>query len=99
LQPAVEDELLRICQEAVTNAVRHAAASQIGIELTFDAKKLRLIVSDNGCGFEGTAPSAGPNGHYGLKGMRERAERIHAEFAVDSNVGKGTTITVEAPAK
>ena len=74
-------------------------ASQISIDLAFDAKKLRVTVADDGCGFEGSAGSSGPDGHFGLKGMRERADRIAAVLAVDSTLGKGTTVTVEAPAK
>jgi signal transduction histidine kinase len=99
LQPEVEDELLRICQEAVVNAVRHASPSQINIGLTFDSKKVRMTVNDDGCGFSGPVQSDGPAGHFGLKGMRERAERIGAEFSLDSTLGKGTTVSVEAPAK
>jgi signal transduction histidine kinase len=99
LAAQVEDELFRICQEAVTNVVRHAQASNVRIDLIFDARKLRITIKDDGQGFAGTAASAGPDGHFGLKGMLERADRIHAELAVDSTLGTGTTITVEAPAK
>ena len=95
LPAKVEDELFRIGQEAVTNAVRHGGAKQINIELVFDAKKLRMTVADDGCGFEGAVNSSGPDGHFGLKGMRERAKHIQAELRVDSAVGKGTKVWVE----
>ncbi|MBV8550218.1 MAG: hypothetical protein JOY54_02880 [Acidobacteriaceae bacterium] len=96
LKPKVEDELSRICQEAVTNAVRHGAARNVNIELAFERKKLRMTIVDDGRGFEVQPDLAGPSGHFGLKGMRERAERIDAQFIVDSKTGKGTRVSVEA---
>jgi ligand-binding sensor domain-containing protein/two-component sensor histidine kinase len=99
LAAALEDELFRIGQEAVTNAVRHGGARHIDIELVFDAKRLRMTVADDGCGFEGAVNSSGPDGHFGLKGMRERAQQIQAEIRVDSAIGKGTKVWVETAAK
>ncbi len=97
LASSVEDELLRIGQEAVANALRHASPTRIRIELAYAAKKLRMTVADDGCGFEAGSYETGPNGHFGLKGMRERAEQIDARLVVDSAVGKGTKVLVEAP--
>ncbi|MCU1294930.1 MAG: putative two-component system sensor kinase, partial [Bryobacterales bacterium] len=99
LKRAVEDELFRIGQEAITNAVRHSGAQHIRVGLTFGSRKLRMTVVDNGSGFAGDVNSQGPNGHFGLKGMRERAERIHAELNIESKLGTGTTVSVEAPAR
>jgi signal transduction histidine kinase len=99
LKRAVEDELFRIGQEAITNAVRHSGAQHIRVGLTFGSRKLRMTVVDNGSGFTGDVNSQGPNGHFGLKGMRERAERIHAELNIESKLGAGTTVSVEAPAR
>ena len=96
LKPKMEDELLKIAQEALTNALRHAEAENIRIDLAFDAKKLRMTIADDGRGFASTLYSAGWNGHFGLQGMRERAQNIEAELSVDSAVGKGTRISVEA---
>ncbi len=97
LRPQVEDELLRIGTEAVTNAVRHSSAERIEIELAYAAKRLRMSIADNGRGFTvGSEPGA-PNGHFGLQGMRERAEQISAKLVVDSVAGKGTKVLVEAP--
>lgn len=93
--PEVEDELTKICKEAVTNAVRHAQAERVSIELAFERKKLRMTVADNGCGFDARPDSSGPNGHFGIKGMQERAERIDAKLVVASETGKGTTVSVE----
>ncbi len=95
----VENELFRIAQEAVTNAVRHSGAKHITIDLAFDTKKLRVTVGDDGCGFNGGADGSGPNGHFGLKGMRERAQQIHAELIVNSEIGKGTKVCIEVSAK
>jgi signal transduction histidine kinase len=96
LRRNVEDELLRIGQEAVMNALRHAQAGRIDIELTYTSKKLCMTITDDGCGFTPDSNGAEPNGHYGLKGMRERAEQINASLLVDSAEGKGTRISVEA---
>ncbi len=97
LRSNVEDELLRIGQEAVTNALRHAEAASISIELVYAARKLRMTISDDGLGFSVGSFSSGPNGHFGLKGMRERAAQINANLVVDSAEGKGTRVSVEAP--
>ena len=99
LKTIVEDELFRIGQEAIANAVRHSGARQIRVNLTFDSRKLRMTVTDDGCGFTGPVNSEGPEGHFGLKGMRERAERIDAQLNIESSVGSGTTVSVEAPAR
>lgn len=99
LSPKLEHELLKIAQEAVTNAVRHANAARINLELAFDSGKLRMTIADNGQGFAGMPDSSGPNGHFGLRGMRERAEIINAELKVQSTVGEGTVISVETAVK
>ncbi len=96
LPPKVENELLKIAQEALTNAVRHANAERINLELAFEGGKLRMTIADNGRGFAGVPNSSGPNGHFGLRGMRERAEQIDAELKVETAAGKGTTVSVEA---
>jgi two-component sensor histidine kinase len=95
----VEDQLFRIGQEAMTNAVRHAAAEHISVDVTFDSRKVRMTVADDGRGFDGPVNTAGPEGHFGLKGMRERAEQIDAELSISSAAGQGTKVYVEARAK
>jgi ligand-binding sensor domain-containing protein/signal transduction histidine kinase len=91
----VEQELLKIGQEAVANVVRHANADHIKIDLNFEAKKLKLAIADDGRGFAGDPSSFYSNGHFGLKGMRERAERIDAKLTVKSTAGEGTQVLVE----
>ena len=91
----VEEELLRIGQEAVANAVRHAAATRIDVQLIYEAARVSLRVEDDGRGF---APSAnGAQGHYGIRGMQERAVEIDASLVLESAPGEGTRVSVEAP--
>jgi signal transduction histidine kinase/ligand-binding sensor domain-containing protein len=97
LSGKIEDELLRIGQEAITNVVRHAEAKHIDIALSFDTKKVRMVVSDDGRGFVDHGAAWSANGHYGLQGMRERAEQIGAELTVASTPGEGTQVRVETP--
>lgn len=91
----IESELLKIGQEAVTNVVRHAHANAVKIDLAYDPKKVRMTIADDGRGFAGSANSAGPEGHFGLRGMRERAAQIGAELNVKSRPGEGTEIDIE----
>ncbi len=94
-----EAELLRIAQEAVTNAVRHAKPSQIALELRFGTRDLEMTIQDDGCGFDGQPhpQSTGPEGHFGLTGMRERAAEIGGTLAIHSAEGKGTRVTASVP--
>ncbi len=99
LAPKTEAELLRIAQEAVTNAVRHAKPGHIAVELRFGARDLEMTIQDDGCGFDGQPhpQSSGPDGHFGLTGMRERTAEIGGTLAIDSAPGKGTRITASVP--
>ena len=80
----IENALLRIGQEAVTNSMRHSNASHIRAELQFDPEGLVLRIHDDGCGFDVPDTIAAMNGHYGLVSMQERAEDIEARFSVVS---------------
>ena len=91
----IENELLRIAQEAFANIVRHAQARLVELDLRFEEKRLRMTVQDDGCGFSGQAPSHGPDGHFGLTGMKERAEGMGGTCTVKSSPGKGTEVIVE----
>jgi len=99
LAPKTEAELLRIAQEAVTNAVRHAKPEHIAIELRFGARDLEMTIQDDGCGFDGQPhpQSSGPEGHFGLTGMRERTAEIGGTLAIDTAPGKGTRVTASVP--
>jgi signal transduction histidine kinase len=91
----VEENLLRIGQEAINNAVIHAQPKRILVNLRFDARKVQLSIRDDGRGFD--QAKAGVNGHFGLVGMRERAKQIGGELKVVSGPESGTEVIVEAP--
>ncbi|HEU4770183.1 MAG TPA: two-component regulator propeller domain-containing protein, partial [Pyrinomonadaceae bacterium] len=98
LQPLsveVETNLLRIGQEAVNNAVKHAQATRIDVALNFDTRSVRLSVRDNGRGFDPNRQIA--DGHFGLLGMRERAEQIGGTLSIDSTPERGTQIAIDVP--
>ncbi|MGD0668101.1 MAG: two-component regulator propeller domain-containing protein [Bryobacteraceae bacterium] len=97
LPPEMEQQLLRIAQEAVTNSMKHAHANKIGIKLQRDAKSLRLRILDDGRGFEERDAFAVHGGHFGLIGMRERAERLGGELHLASQPGAGTEVEVSVP--
>jgi signal transduction histidine kinase len=86
--------LLRICQEAVVNALRHAQASKIRVQLTYGPSGVDLCVHDNGRGFDPKAHAGGKG--FGLISMRERAERIGARIEISGEPGQGTRLTVAA---
>ena len=97
LPQTVEENLLRIAQEAVTNAVRHAHARMINIEVHFERRSVELLVRDDGCGFTADNPAWAVESHYGLIGMRERAAQLKGRFQVSSAPGAGARISVSVP--
>ena len=92
-----EQHLLRIAQEAVTNALKHAGASQIWVKLQTENRKLDLRIVDNGHGFDQQDVFSSLGGHFGLIGMRERAERLGGELHLASHPGEGTQVEVRVP--
>lgn len=99
LVDAVQEELLRIAQEAVRNALQHAGAKTIEIVISYGAWRLALVVRDDGMGLpESILEHGKPVGHYGILGMRERAERIGARFALARRPGGGTEVILSVPA-
>ncbi|MCU1322496.1 MAG: fused histidine kinase/response regulator [Acidobacteriaceae bacterium] len=95
LDRTIEDEMLRIAQEALANAIRHANAGGIQVRLTYLFDLATLEVVDDGCGFDVEQAPSSLSGHFGLLGMRERAQKIGAIVIMESSVGRGTTIRVE----
>jgi PAS domain S-box-containing protein len=89
----VEDELYRIAQEALTNALKHAAPTQVRVTIRSIDNRVSLEVQDNGRGFD--PQSAGREGGMGLVSIRERAEKLGGSFAVVSRPGEGTTVRVD----
>jgi signal transduction histidine kinase len=92
LPPRTEAEVLRIVQEALNNARRHADATLVRVRTESDGSVSRVSVADNGRGFD---PSAVPPDRYGIRGMRERAELVGATLDVRSRDRDGTRITIE----
>ncbi|MEH2238500.1 AAA family ATPase [Nostoc sp.] len=89
----VEVNLLRIGQEALTNAFKYANAREIWVELRYEPSQFVLEIGDNGQGFESSSLSIGRG--FGLLGMTERAQRIGAELTIQSHLGQGTKIVVK----
>jgi signal transduction histidine kinase len=99
LHPDIEVAILRAAQEAVANALRHAAASTITITLTYFDDEVSLDVIDDGAGFDPAAVAAPTReGGHGLPGMRERAEHLGGRLDVESRPGEGTAIALALPA-
>jgi ligand-binding sensor domain-containing protein/signal transduction histidine kinase len=98
LPSAVETELLRITQEAVTNALKHAEARHIEVRLCYEESGVTLTVSDDGRGFEPEGAQGALTGHFGLTGMRERAARL-GRLQLTSRPGHGTTVAVTVSAE
>jgi len=95
----IRDEVYRIGREALINAFRHSSAQNIELELEYAAAQLRLLVRDDGCGIDPDVLRAGREGHWGLPGMRERAERIGAHFHVWSSSTAGTEVELSVPSQ
>lgn len=92
----VELAFFRIAQEALANALRHAEAGNVGVALTFGSRDVSMTIHDDGRGFNvsGRLDELINSGHYGLAGMHERAVIIGAEISIDSQAGKGTTVSM-----
>ncbi|MFB7337323.1 sensor histidine kinase [Streptomyces adustus] len=98
LHDEVSATLLRIAQEALSNAARHAAATRVGVTLSFMGDEVTLDVRDDGTGFDPESlPRRTRTGGFGLDGMRARAERIAGSLAVESEPGHGTALSARVP--
>ena len=91
LEPRVEVTVYRIVQELVGNALKHAKASEVSIDVTRSPGRLSVMVSDDGAGFDPSIPGEG----MGLENVRKRAATLGGNVAIDSVPGKGTTISLE----
>jgi len=97
LQAVVHDEVYSIGREALVNAFRHSGASSIEVQLEYAVNGLKVLVRDNGRGITPETLRRGREGHWGLSGMRERAERIGAKFKVMSGASAGTEVELSVP--
>ena len=98
LNPLVRDEAYRIAGEALRNAFRHARARRITVELQYDKRQFRLRVRDDGKGFDEEDIRRQPAGHFGLPGMRERAEDVGGRLEVRTRLDSGTEVELSIPA-
>jgi len=97
LNPAIQEQLFLIGREAAMNALRHSQATKIEVEVQYLRDLLRVFVRDNGRGINPEAVQKGSDSHWGLRGMRERAENIGARFGIWSRTGAGTEMCVAIP--
>jgi signal transduction histidine kinase len=100
LNPMVRDEVYRIATEALRNAVRHARANQIEVEIRYDEEQLRVRIRDDGKGMDPSVVDLGhAPGHWGLRGMRERAKLVAGVLEVWSELNSGTEVELSVPAE
>ena len=100
LLPEIEINLYRITQEALNNVAKYAKATEVGVLLTVNSREVKIIVEDNGLGFDPES-TVFTNGHggLGLKGIQERAELLGGTFEIESSPGKGTRLYTRIPAR
>ncbi|MEQ9825635.1 MAG: sensor histidine kinase [Puniceicoccaceae bacterium] len=94
LSPMVENNLLRIGQEGITNAIKHAQPSRIELTLAYEPRRVRLYIRDDGIGFEAAKQTRPQSGSFGLVGIRERVHLLGGSVDMQSSPGSGTTICV-----
>ncbi|HXD73174.1 MAG TPA: two-component regulator propeller domain-containing protein [Vicinamibacterales bacterium] len=94
--PETDEQLLRIAQEAIGNAVRHGRAKCVRLTLDYDRERVALRVADDGCGFV-PSDERSDGGHWGLTTMRERAQRIGGQLKIMSGLGEGTVVEAVVP--
>jgi len=93
--PHVNEQVIHVVREALTNAISHAHPTQIVVQFTKRDHAYELLIADNGKGFDSSQPS--PNGHFGLQIMKARALQINGQLEVKSMPGMGTQIVLSFP--
>ena len=93
----LEHHLLRICEEALANVVKHAHATRVAVVLDFTSREVQLQIRDNGRGFEPISWEVSKRGHFGLLGIKERVASLFGMLSVDSATGRGTRLLVTIP--
>jgi PAS domain S-box-containing protein len=97
VDPDVGAVVVRVAQEAISNVVKHAAARTVGVRLSFEARRVRLSVIDDGRGFAVASDFHAYGGHWGLLGMRERASQVRGKLSLRSTPGHGTELALLVP--
>jgi signal transduction histidine kinase len=98
LHPIVRDEIYRIGSEAIRNAYLHSGANELDVNLCY-SHNLTIRIRDDGKGIDPDVVTSGKPGHFGLRGMHERAVRIHATLRVSSRPGTGSEVELTIPGK
>jgi signal transduction histidine kinase len=94
LKPEIQEQLYMIAREALVNALRHSEATSIEAEIEYLPSRLRVVVRDNGCGMDPQVVRCGRDTHWGLTGIRERADSIGAKLRIWSKPGAGTEVEI-----
>jgi ligand-binding sensor domain-containing protein/signal transduction histidine kinase len=97
LRPAIREEVYRIGREALANAFKHAHAEKVEVEVEYANSHFRLLVRDDGSGIDPSVLRAGRQDHWGLPGMRQRAEKMGATLKLRSRKGAGTEVELDVP--
>jgi signal transduction histidine kinase len=97
LHPIIRDEVYRVGREAVVNALRHARARAVAVEIEYSPRGLRVLVRDDGAGIDPLVLASEPQGDCGLAGMRKRAAGIGARLRIRSHAGAGTEVELSVP--
>ncbi|RUT33284.1 histidine kinase [Paenibacillus zeisoli] len=99
LSSAMEAAIFRLVQEALTNAAKHAYPTFVGVEITYQAQMIKIVVQDNGLGFrvESLEQKTKEHSHFGLIGMRERVELLEGRMEIESAENQGTKIIIHIP--
>ena len=97
LPTEIQTVLFRICQESLANVNRHAGATEVKVNLKYDSKQVRLIVQDNGVGFDPDDVHNGDRRSFGLIGMEQRAQGVEGSLDIKSGKGQGTSVEVVIP--
>jgi signal transduction histidine kinase len=99
LHPGIQEEIYWVGREVLLNAVRHSKGSRIEIEIAYGPSELRVRFRDDGVGIAAEILKGGRPGHFGLSGMRERAEKMDARISIGSRAGAGTEVELRVPAR
>jgi signal transduction histidine kinase len=97
LHPILRDDVYRIAREALQNAFCHSQATKIEVEITYGERLLRVRIRDDGKGIDSKVIATGREGHWGLQGMRERAQQMGARIEIWSQAGAGTEVELRVP--
>lgn len=97
LSPDTQKQVFLIIQEALLNALRHSQATHIEVEIEYRRKALRVVVRDNGIGADPQLLESGKQSHWGVAGIRERAEAVSAQLRVWTKLGAGTEVELSLP--